>query len=169
MSTENSARARTVGPSHGVGRITPFTPGESGNPGGRPTRFREVREICRNKSAAAALALIRIVEDVDQNDRNVEDGRVVVVAAQTILTWAYGKPPDYDPREDKPPVTIDTSHLSSEDRAPMLRILRFGVLRYTEGEPAADPPTEIAGEAEESSALVIPDRVELPWRQRSAR
>ena len=155
MSTENSARARTVVPSHGVGRITPFTPftpGESGNPGGRPTRFREVREICRNKSAAAAQALIRIVEDVDQNGRNVEDGRVVVVAAQTILTWAYGKPPDYDPREDKPPVTIDTSHLSSEDRATMLRILRSGVLRYTEGEPAADPPTEIAGEAEESSS-----------------
>ena len=60
-------------------------------------RTHEVREICRNKSAAAAQALIRIVEDVDQNGRNAEDGRVVVVASQTILHWAFGKPPDYDP------------------------------------------------------------------------
>jgi hypothetical protein len=109
-----------------------------------------VRDICREACPDGARALANIMRDLDENGRNREDGRVVVVAVQTLFTWAYGKPPDYDPREDKPPVTIDTSHLSSEDRATMLRILRSGILRYTDGGPEP-APTEIAGKAEEPS------------------
>jgi len=145
MSTENSARTGTVVPSHGVGRFTPFMPGESGNPGGRPTRLREVREICRNKSAAAAQALICIVEDVDQNGRCVEDGRVVVVAAQTILTWAWGSPPRL--RSPRGPA-IETSRLSATDRETMLRTLRSGILREADPEPASERP-EIERQAED--------------------
>ena len=125
MSGENTARATDV-PSHGVGKlVAPFPPGVSGNPGSRPTHFREVREICRNKSAAEQ-ALIRIVEDVDHNGRNVKDGRVVVIAAQTILTWAYGKPPDYDPKEVRGNLRINTSILTPAEKHHLLALLRGG-------------------------------------------
>jgi hypothetical protein len=82
---------------------------------------------------------------VDQNGRNVEDGRVVVVAAQTILTWAFDKPPDYDPREDKPPVTFNLAVLSTEEKRALLDMLRRGLV--TEAE-AAPPAGEIEGRAE---------------------
>ncbi len=144
MSGENTARA-TVVPSHGVGKlVAPFPPGVSGNPGGRPTRFREVREICRNKSTAAAQALIRIVEDVDKDGRNVEDGRVVVVAAQTILTWAFGKPPDYDPNDDRRALRIDTSVLTTAEKELLLSFMRRGLVT----EAPAEAPTEIEGQVE---------------------
>jgi hypothetical protein len=107
-----------------------------------------VRDICREACPDGARALANIVRDLDENGRNREDGRVVVVAVQTLFTWAYGKPPDYDPREDKPAVTIHTSHLSPEDRAHMLRILRTGVLREADPEPASETP-EIEGQAED--------------------
>jgi len=159
MSGENTARA-TRTPSHGVGKlVAPFPPGVSGNPGGRPTRFREVREICRNKSAAAAQALIRIVEDVDANGRNVEDGRVVVVAAQTILTWAFGKPPDYDPREDKPPLAINTSVLTVEERRLLLALLRKGLAKEIVADPASESSEQIEGHAKPKYA---PIRKTLP-------
>jgi len=151
MSGENTARA-TRTPSHGVGKlVAPFPPGVSGNPGGRPTRFREVREICRNKSAAAAQALIRIVEDVDANGRNVEDGRVVVVAAQTILTWAYGKPPDYDPREDKPPLNINLGVATTEEKRMLLDLLRRGLVTETTPDTAPDTPEQIEGKSVETA------------------
>jgi hypothetical protein len=74
------------------------------------------------------------------------------IAAQTILTRGYGTPPDYDPREDKRPITIKTDHLSKEDCATMLRILRSGVLKYADGgrEPVSTQETE--GTAEMSSS-----------------
>lgn len=129
MSGANTVRA-TVVPSHGVGAILPpWKPGQSGNPSGRPMALREVRALGKEASPDAMRAMIRIVRDVDKEGRNLEDGRVVVVAAQTILTWTYGKPPDYDPREDRPAVGIDISRLSAADRATMLRILRSGILQ----------------------------------------
>jgi hypothetical protein len=92
---------------------------------------------------------------VDWNGRNVEDGRVVVVPAQTIFTWAYGKPSDYDPRERRPLVTNPCPHLPAADRATMLCIMRSGVLSCTEGEPEpAAVPDQIVAEAEQPSSDV---------------
>lgn len=145
MSTDNSARAGTVIPSHGVGRLTPFPPGVSGNPGGRPAGLREVQRLAREKSITALKALIGLVEDVDEKGLPNQDGRIVVVAAQTILTWAYGKPPDYDPREDKPGAVVDTSNLTTDEKRLLLAILRKGVLRPADEAP---PTTEIEGQAE---------------------
>jgi hypothetical protein len=153
MSSANSARARTIVPSHGVGRITPWEAGQSGNPSGRPAGLREVQKLAREKSITALRALIGLVEDVDANGLPNQDGRSVVVAAQTILTWGYGRPPDYDPREDKPPVVIDTSMLTNDERAALLAILRKGILREADPEPAAvSPPAEIEGMSEGSSS-----------------
>jgi hypothetical protein len=146
MTGANTAQEAIV-PSHGVGTILPpWKPGQSGNPSGRPAGLREVQKLAREKSLTALRALIGIVEDIDERGLPNQDGRVVVVAAQTILTWGYGKPADYNPSDDKPPVVIDTSGLSAEERVVMLKLLRKGIVR----EQIQDPEPEraqIAGEA----------------------
>jgi hypothetical protein len=149
VSGANTARA-TVRPSHGVGAILPpWRPGQSGNPSGRPRSLREVRDICREACPDGARVLAEIIRDRDENGRLREtDGRVLAVVVQTLFTWGYGKPPDYDPREDKPPVTIDTSMLTKEERAMMLAILRKGILKCAEG-PEQEPAREIEGQAED--------------------
>lgn len=143
MSSERSARAQPIVPSHGVGLLTPYPKGVSGNPGGVPLRLREVQSLCRNKSMAAARALIALVEDVDANGLPRQDGRIVVVAAQTILTWAYGKPPEYDPKEDRASLAIDTSSLSTEERKFLLALLRRGIVKEAEPDTAAPEPPVI--------------------------
>ena len=60
---------------------------------------------------------------MDQNGRNVEDHRVLAVAAQTVRAWGYGMPPDYASLEDKPLVTTDSLVLTREERAAMLAII----------------------------------------------
>ena len=142
MSAENTARA-TVIPSHGVGKlVAPFPPGVSGNPGGRPTKFREVRALCRDRSLGSAMA------SCDMAENPAEDGRVRAVAAQQVLTWAYGKPPDYDPREDKPGMRINTSVLTPEERKLLLSLLRRGLVEEVEAQSVADPLQKIEGQSE---------------------
>jgi len=159
MSGENTARA-TVVPSHGVGKlVAPFPPGVSGNPGGRPAGLREVQKLAREKGVTSLRALIGIVEDVDANGIPNQDGRVVVVAAQTILTWAYGKPPDYDPREDKPPLAINTSVLTVEERRLLLALLRKGLAKEIVADPASESSEQIEGHAKPKYA---PIRKTLP-------
>jgi hypothetical protein len=140
MTTENSARASVV-PSHGVGRIAPWQTGQSGNPGGRPTQLREVRTLCRNKSLLAAEALIDVIGRAKERDVRgvpIEDGRVVVVAAQQVLTWAFGKPPDYAPKEDRPAQVIDVSVLSTAEQRMLLDFLRRGLVREAPAETLRD-------------------------------
>jgi hypothetical protein len=90
----------------------------------------------RSKSLYAAKALANIIDDVvveeDGRVRNREDGRIVVVAAQTLLTSAYGKPPDYDPREDHIRFKL-TPVLSDEQRSVLLAMLRAGPLKDATG------------------------------------
>ncbi len=128
-------------PIHGVGKLlAPYQPGVSGNPSGRPRTLKEVQGLARNKSLDSLRAMISIIDDkvidADGHTRNREDGRIVVVAAQTILTWAYGKPPDYDPRADKPELTIDLAVLSQADKQQLLGLLRRGIVR--EADPVSD-------------------------------
>ncbi len=122
-----------VTPSHGVGRlVAPWQPGVSANPAGRPRTLKEVQGLARNKSLDSLRAMISIIDDkvIDA------DGHTRNVAAQTILTWAYGKPPDYDPRADKPELTIDLAVLSQADKQQLLGLLRRGIVR--EADPVSD-------------------------------
>ena len=90
----------------------------------------------------SALALCDMAEDPN------EDGRVRAVAAQQVLTWAFGKPPDYDPRVDRPAVEFNTAVLSAAERNLLLSLLRRGLLKESEPDPASEPPAEIEGKAE---------------------
>ncbi len=94
------ARAEYV-PKHGGGELLPWQPGVSPNPSGRPKGLRELQQACRKKSLDGFAALCRVIDDVVVDEsgqvRNREDGRVVVFAVQTLWSWGFGKPPDYDP------------------------------------------------------------------------
>jgi hypothetical protein len=148
MSSGNSVRARTIVPSHGGGQIAPWAPGQSGNPSGRPAGLREVQRLAREKSLTALKALIGIVEDVDANGVPNQDGRIVVVAAQTILTWGYGKPPNYDPRDDQPAAFIDTSVLSLAEQRQVLECLEWLDRESIRDAAPAEATPEIEGGAQ---------------------
>jgi hypothetical protein len=137
MSTENSARAGTVIPSHGAGRLTPFRPGASGNPGGRPTSYTAARRALQDWASETGVK--RLIELAGS-----PDDRVASVVVLGIFDRAYGKPKEFDPSEERKPVTINTSVLTKEERSVLLSALRKGLLR--EVDPGA--PGEIEGKAE---------------------
>lgn len=65
--------------------LTPWKPGQSGNPNGRPKLDAKVKELARTH---AAKAFQKIVELMDSPQPTV-----ALAAAQEILNRAYGKAP----------------------------------------------------------------------------
>jgi len=155
--SENPAREIPGGlrvPSHGRGMLMqPFGKGHPGNPGGRPRVLKEVRELAKVKSVAALQSLVACFETPDGQIDRTADGRVVAVAAQAVLTWAFGKPPDYDPAEDRPLVTTDFNGLTLEEKKQLLALVRRTV--------TIDPAAGAEREAElEGSHTVIESQAE---------
>lgn len=64
-------------------RGRPWSPGESGNPGGRPGGYAEFRALCRNKTAEAIDTLTAALG---------EGGAVAVAAARVLLEYGWGRP-----------------------------------------------------------------------------
>lgn len=153
MSATINARERI--PSHGVGRLVNWEPGQSGNPTGRPTGMKELRTACRKICGPGVKALERIltetVIDQDGNVRNAHDGKVIVAAMQIAMTWGFGKPPDYDPKEDEAGLRFDTTWLSPTQRRNLLDALRAGVIVPDD----EAPPSEHIDL--DSSAVVVAD------------
>jgi hypothetical protein len=58
--------------------------GQSGNPGGRPRKLRDVTELALEASPKAINRLIKLVDSKDE--------RVALAAAQAVLDRAIGKP-----------------------------------------------------------------------------
>jgi hypothetical protein len=68
-------------------RRTSWVPGQSGNPGGRPRKTpeqREIEELARSKSRAAVLRLAAIIRDGKDSD--------AIRACEAILARAWGRP-----------------------------------------------------------------------------
>jgi hypothetical protein len=64
-------------------RGRPWSPGESGNPGGRPGGYAEFRGLCRKKTAEA----------IDTRTAALgEGGAVAVAAARVLLEYGWGRP-----------------------------------------------------------------------------
>lgn len=95
-------------------------PWSATNPGaGRPkktNRLRDLQRMCQEYSPRAAMRLIEIVED------KTEDARARIVAAQTILDRAWGKPKEMSEAPTERPA-VDFSQLSDLDLATMEGIL----------------------------------------------
>jgi hypothetical protein len=81
------------------------------------------------------------------------DDRVASVAVLGIFDRAYGKPKEFDPSEERRPLAINTSVLTTEEKHHLLALLRRGLVK--EAAPAAVPDT---GEQ-------IEGRVAAPSRQ----
>jgi hypothetical protein len=140
LSFQGGSKATPTGvhiPSHGHGYLRPVRPGEVRNPTGKGGLWREAQRITREKSPEAARRLAELMDSSDE--------RVALMAADKVLQWAWGKPPEFDPREDKPTSAIDVSVLSAAEQRMLLAWLRRGLVR----EAPSGPVTEIKAAAEE--------------------
>ena len=91
---------RFVTPRHGHGRLRPWRPGQSGNPGGIAGRYGEVVRLAREASPEIIRQLIAIASDPS------EDARVRIVAGQEILNRAWGKPKEMEPEAAAPAIEL---------------------------------------------------------------
>jgi hypothetical protein len=111
MSTTQSKGGRNgtappgmIVPRHGGGLLKPIKKGEARNPGGKGGLWQETQRYCREKSPEAAQKLHELMSS--------DDERVALMAADKLMTWARGKPPDYDPATDRSPPRFDLSKLT---------------------------------------------------------
>jgi hypothetical protein len=65
--------------------MSKFKPGQSGNPGGRPKGFAEVRELARHHTVAAIEKLVAIMT-------TGQSEQAQLLAANSLLDRGWGKP-----------------------------------------------------------------------------
>ena len=65
--------------------MSKFKPGQSGNPGGRPKGFAEVRELARDHTVAAIEKLVAIMT-------TGQSEQAQLLAANSLLDRGWGKP-----------------------------------------------------------------------------
>jgi hypothetical protein len=123
-------------PKHGRGMLKPFAPGNPGRPIAAATRFIETQQFARSHSLEAMRTLVDRLRD--------PDGRIAVVAANSLLERAWGKVKEAKP-EDAQQASIDLSSLSAEELAIMVRLVQSGRLK-------AAPEDTVAGETIEGKA-----------------
>ena len=107
-------------PAHGHGRLRPFQPGQSGNPGGKQGRYHEVVRMAREASPEVMQRLIDLALD-----RN-EDARVSVLAAQEVLSRAYGRIRAEVKISDDGAATLDASKLTDHELEILMKLSAKG-------------------------------------------
>ena len=121
-------------PKHGKGMLRPFKKGDPGRRQPIATRYTETLHLARAASPEAMQTLISRLHD--------PDGRIAVVAANSILERAWGRVKEQKPEEVRQQV-IDLSKLSNEELALLMKLVESGRLQ-----PVPESPTEIDGEAQ---------------------
>jgi len=125
-------------PKHGKGMLKNWKPGQSGRPPGViSTRYTETQQLARSHSLEAVQTLVERLRD--------PDGRIAVVAANSILERAWGKVREAKPEEHKV-ASIDLSKLNDAELDLLLKLADSGRLVAEADQPAG--PTVIDGTAE---------------------
>jgi hypothetical protein len=107
-----------VRPKHGHGMLRPWQPGNKLG-GQRPGRFQETQQLARQHSVDAVRTLVERLHD--------PDGRVAVVAANSLLDRGWGKPREQQPAQQEQ-VHIDLTRLSDEELGILVRLVQSGRL-----------------------------------------
>jgi hypothetical protein len=123
-------------PSHGKGLLRNFQPGNAGRPPNTSTKYSETLALARANSPAAMQTLIERLHD--------PDGRIAVVAANSILERAWGKVREHRPEEHTPEAHVDLTQLSAAELAILVKLADSGRLGGTE----TRSPPQIEGPAE---------------------
>ncbi len=76
----------------------PFQKGQSGNPGGRPKEFNEIKDLARQHSRAAVERLVEWMAS--------DNPKASVSAAMALLDRGYGKPVQQVSGEDGGPLQL---------------------------------------------------------------
>jgi hypothetical protein len=105
--------------------------------GFKPATHSETLHLARRHSPDAMRTLIRNLSH--------EDGRIAVVAANSLLERAWGKVREQKPEEQKQ-ANIDLSTLSGSELALLVKLVDSGRLRCAEPETSDQPPPVIDAE-----------------------
>jgi hypothetical protein len=116
-------------PSHGRGLLRPFPAGNSGRPKNVSTRFLETQQLARQHSLEAVQTLVERLRD--------PDGRIAVVAANSLLERAWGKVREAKPEEHRQ-AHVDLSVLTDVELALLVRLADSGRLVSVEDAPSAE-------------------------------
>lgn len=106
--------------------LTPFKPGQSGNPNGRPKKTEAERAAEKLSRTEAERAMKKIVKLIDS-----DDDRVALAAAQHVLDRALGKAVQHTKNE------TDVTHHGSEPVSQTAEWIA-GVLREREDRETKD-------------------------------
>jgi hypothetical protein len=125
-----------------------WQPGKSGNPGGKTGEYQRCKSLCRDASFAAAQEIIRLSQESD-------DERVRYMSATWIYERAWGKPKDYDLKEDEAArPRFDPSLLDPKD-VPLVRqalMLMQQAIRRAEAQQQSESGAEIIPPQQDESA-----------------
>jgi hypothetical protein len=117
--------------------LRPWQPGNTLG-GQRPGRYQETQQLARQHSLEAVRTLVERLHD--------PDGRIAVVAANSLLERAWGKVREQKP-EEQPQMRIDLTMLTAGELAILAKLAESGRLRSVssddEDAPVIDAkPTE---------------------------
>jgi hypothetical protein len=116
-----------IKPSHGKGMLKPWRKGETGRVSNVASRYVETQRYARENSMKALRTLVERLDD--------PDGRIAVVAANSILERAWGKTREQRP-EEQPQAHIDLSKLSAAELKILTDLALSGRLNAA---PSTDP------------------------------
>jgi hypothetical protein len=118
-------------PSHGRGLLKPFAPGNKLG-GRRGTRYCETVALAREHSLEAVHTLVERLRD--------PDGRIAVVAANSVLERAWGRVREAKP-EEQPKAQIDLSALTRDELQLLVRLAVSGRIKAVDSASTEEVPT----------------------------
>jgi hypothetical protein len=109
--------------------LRPWRKGETGRVSNVASRYTETQQFARQHSMEAVKTLVERLQD--------PDGRIAVVAANSLLERAWGKVREMKP-EEREQVSIDLSALSAAELKILMDLAVSGRLRSVPSDASGD-------------------------------